>query len=106
MPKLTITGNIVTGSSGVIVTEPASAVRTITIPEWQPIETAPKNGSHALLTHIGISEVMIVGLWQEGRWCDAYNGCPIILQPTHWMNLPAPPGDAPNQIRSTSLGVL
>jgi hypothetical protein len=67
--------------------------------EWQPIETAPKDGTKVILNGIGESgwnndnikefEIVATGyfkfkLWQTGsiwRW----------KTPTHWMPLPEPP---------------
>lgn len=66
--------------------------------EWQPIETAPKDGTFVLLfTACGCIE----GFWSYGEWeqsvcaasydmAHAYIEC----RPTHWMPLPPPPKDA------------
>lgn len=78
--------------------------------EWQPFETAPKDGSHILLnTRYG----PIVAWWADidagdKRWVDDYEPrfCWIghsdgkndalflrldYLEPSHWMPLPEPP---------------
>jgi hypothetical protein len=87
--------------------------------EWQPIETAPKDGSYILLTggepdYLWDGErpepPVLVCVWQEPRptkanilpdaeWRIAcaweggfYNG---YLNPTHWMPLPTPPKPSP-----------
>lgn len=76
--------------------------------EWQPIETAPKDGTALLLYGMWAGEIsgiakepqIDIGLWAGGRsdysgsdWWqlstgDAY-GCWI--RPTHWMPLPLTP---------------
>lgn len=64
---------------------------------WQPIETAPKDGSAFLgfLPHFAgyfadqrIQRCMWTG-WGGGCWeCELEKGC---IGPTHWMPLPPPP---------------
>jgi len=56
--------------------------------EWQPIETAPKDGFHILLYK---PEIIYVGFWSGCDWCANANGCPRIESPTHWMPLPDAP---------------
>lgn len=69
--------------------------------EWQPIETAPKNGSILLVTDK--EEMYLAGWWNWSfvfptRGTDAWrvvgsdrgDGCEII-NPTHWLPLPAIP---------------
>ena len=58
---------------------------------WQPIETAPKNGTWLLLTAVGDWKAHI-GLWDEmeRRWVKDGEGRPL-SDLTHWMPLPAPP---------------
>ena len=70
-------------------------------PEWQPIETAPKDGTKVLLSNqrrvdssrwVGQTAVGPVGHWL-GEW---------YAPPTHWMPLPNPPavggGAVPTQV--------
>lgn len=66
---------------------------------WQPIDTAPKNGTNVLLLRDGIADL---GLWSEDR--NHYQPRPFwryrrsvsatsdrAHQPTHWCPLPEPP---------------
>lgn len=75
--------------------------------EWQPIETAPKDGT-ALLLWEEASIHPFVGWWAMGGWTvshehvDAeggWNGAVVVdrlqLPITHWMPLPPAPGSAP-----------
>jgi hypothetical protein len=60
--------------------------------EWQPIKTAPKDGTEVLL--IDDENTYALAKFYEGEWRDMgdigaagqYN-----FEPTHWMWLPAPP---------------
>ena len=56
---------------------------------WQPIETAPKDGTRVLLW-IEPVKIAMPFAWQDGRWMgDDY---PLNMAwPTHWMPLPEPP---------------
>ena len=70
--------------------------------EWQPIETAPKDGTEVLLwgrywsdsqglfsrPHVG-SYVENLERWQVGVSHHDYR---FRVRPTHWMPLPPPPG--------------
>lgn len=76
---------------------------------WQPIETAPKDGTQV----IGYNGEKITAMaylrhkddngyygwcmagWQFGGMLyDFHYAFPRDKQPTHWMPLPSPPGDA------------
>lgn len=65
---------------------------------WQPIETAPKNGTEVLVYDDG---AIMVSSWlddgQRAGWWD--NGL-MDPPPTHWMPLPPPP-DATTEPRET-----
>lgn len=59
-------------------------------PTWQPIETAPRDGTEVLVyvpdyDSLTIAQRFGVGLW-EGADGDYY-------YPTHWQPLPAPPSE-------------
>jgi len=62
---------------------------------WQPIETAPKDGTEVLLLGRWFSQARIVnGLWNSGDAMHMPHWMGGIHQPTHWMPLPAPPAPA------------
>ena len=59
---------------------------------WQPISTAPDDGSHVLLWD---QSVGLLQGWmdRDGQWCHAWDG-EYIPRPealTHWRPLPPPP---------------
>lgn len=61
--------------------------------EWQPIDTAPKDGEVLLLmaTHHQMlypKPEMIVGYYDKGWWS---NGGHTLSHVTHWMPLPEAP---------------
>ena len=64
------------------------------LPEWQPIETAPKNGTEIVLvvTDGFVGQLAFNAHWVRNRnggecWSVALPG----TTPTHWMPLPDPP---------------
>ncbi len=60
--------------------------------EWQPIETAPKDGTQILVFGHGR---FAVAEFRSGEWRDmgdiGWGGFYSEVLPTHWMPLPAPP---------------
>lgn len=62
--------------------------------EWQPIETAPKDGTEVLLCgplRDGSGHYRDVSRFYMIRWpVEWMANC---LPPTHWMPLPPPPAD-------------
>ena len=62
--------------------------------EWQPIETAPKDGTRILTASRHNSGWwLIVAEWggkSPPRWIDSFIGR-TAQSPTHWMPLPEPP---------------
>lgn len=73
--------------------------------DWQPIETAPRDGARVLI-YPGAEEPMSVGYFDAGwkkRWLslegEVWGGCDCCgsgcthadASPTHWMPLPQPP---------------
>ena len=72
--------------------------------KWEPIETAPKDGTPILGFDLGMSKwprfsgIMVIS-WdaENNEWCSGkdYDGNSIARfdNPTHWRPLPAPPTD-------------
>ncbi len=58
--------------------------------EWQPIETAPKDGTYLLLWWPHWYAQAGVGYFEHGHWHAEY-ALSDEVGPTHWMRLPAPP---------------
>ena len=69
---------------------------------WQPIETAPKNGSHILAYWpdvFGVANATQSETWfgpkgstlDDSVWQTAYEWGGHGSDPTHWMPLPEPP---------------
>lgn len=61
--------------------------------EWQPIETAPKDGdTRVLLGRIGYAEQMAVAWWSNrlDGWVTVIGGH-TFSEASHWMPLPQPP---------------
>lgn len=66
--------------------------------EWQPIETAPKDGTRILAIvagrHPDTGEPFIPDVveWDGGRWfSENWWDDNALYSPTHWMPLPNPP---------------
>lgn len=55
--------------------------------EWQPIETAPKDGSNVFLYCTDRIDHFAIGYYDEA-WFAVGHFRP---EPTHWMPLPKPP---------------
>ncbi len=66
-------------------------------PQWQPIETAPKDGTNIVLTPLGFGHRSHASF--VGYWVPEVNGFAVqhvghmhgLAKPTHWMPLPEPP---------------
>lgn len=62
--------------------------------EWQPIETAPRDGTEILCCEC---VEIFIGFWSgnnvDGYWDSYEEGAHYIdsYSPTHWMPLPEPP---------------
>ena len=76
----------------------AAALTTYEAAKWQPIETAPKDGSNIIL---GNDVTVAVGKWARDDWRAMYFVCEgtddfragagLIYKPTHWQPLPKSP---------------
>ena len=67
-------------------------------PEWQPIETAPKDGTEVLVTLHEYGDPTKRRLYEVARYSERGAGwygpsahSPKLYDPTHWMLLPEPP---------------
>ena len=71
---------------------------------WQPIETAPKDGTEFWGEDEGSAQKMLwhsdfeafVSSWRQMTFAKSYGGgsrnhSPVVHEPTHWMPLPAAP---------------
>lgn len=60
---------------------------------WQPIETAPRDGSKviAFVPHPGIGETLLI--FDDGHWREPVNHLVLRHEPTAWLPLPTPPKD-------------
>ena len=68
--------------------------------EWQPIDTAPKDGTPILAyraDHYGKFGNCCVTYWRTNKNGNSYTGFgefnPTYWPPTHWMPLPKPPAE-------------
>lgn len=62
----------------------------VAVPQWQPISTAPKDGTPILVFH----HRMVLEAWystQWGRFVVSETGGTNGIDPAHWMPLPPPP---------------
>ena len=68
--------------------------------DWQPIETAPKDGTPVKLglkcSLRVIGSNAIKSYFEDGQWFSEYGESgwrrvPAVFYPTHWMALPPPP---------------
>lgn len=65
-------------------------IRTLiaAVPQWQPIETAPKDGTRILAYYVSHQKYSLMR-WLHFEWCDdADDAC---LHFDYWMPLPSPP---------------
>jgi len=62
--------------------------------EWQPISTAPKDGTY-ILAFPSLREIPLVLVWERDLgpafWRVPLSGQETPYEPTHWMPIPTPP---------------
>jgi len=71
--------------------------------DWQPMETAPRDGT-PFLAIVPVRNRVTGERWHEMNviWADDGDGCPewergwSFEDYTHWMRLPTPPAEDPN----------
>ena len=74
-----------------------AALESKAVPDgWQPIETAPKDGTMVLLygePYNSAGEKIYVGQWDKDSFCFWFDCCSYgpECKATHWMPLPPPP---------------
>ena len=61
--------------------------------DWQPINSAKKDGSEILAFIPGFGMGQMVLYWTDGYWRATANGMGLKIEPTHWMPLPGAPSD-------------
>lgn len=59
--------------------------------QWQPIETAPKDGTEVLTFNRTLG-IIVAACKKE--WVDTWDGHKLYGEFTHWMPLPEPPLEA------------
>ena len=64
---------------------------------WQPIETAPKDGSEFVTANANQGFVKELVSWNSFHRFWQSKGQAIYMQATHWMPLPSPPVEAQRQ---------
>jgi len=60
-------------------------------PQWQPIETAPNDGTEIWLFEKNWADKPFIGRWVDASNTFADRELKIGVDPTHWQPLPEPP---------------
>ena len=58
---------------------------------WRGIETAPRDGTPILVAVAGGEFHASSAEWRNGVWCIQDTARMLLVAPTHWRPLPAPP---------------
>ena len=86
--------------SEVSVAEMNRAIEAVKVSPWQPIETAPRDGTFLILAYYCQRSAggFEIGAWQtppdgrpSGWYTSGFRSLEAWLDPTHWMPLPDPP---------------
>ena len=72
----------------------------IKAPQWQPIESAPKDGTHILVCTAGSDYYAVTVHWFDNNWHEtmSWDGELAIYElkkPTHWIGIPPTPEAKP-----------
>lgn len=59
--------------------------------EWQPMETAPKDGTSIIAFVPGFGMGAMVLFWLDHYWREPAQHMALKRDPSHWMPLPEPP---------------
>jgi hypothetical protein len=73
---------------------PAPSAEVAALVEWQPIVSAPKDGTFVLLTDARYPACHLIAQWSRGSWWGQRTStgrCIVWEKATHWVPLPAPP---------------
>lgn len=92
-------------TNGIVIRAIEAALRLSAGADWQPIETAPKDGT-VVMIHERWEDVPIFASWRNGRWyadTSNYDGDAGVYDTicqqnvTHWQPLPAAPRHEPGE---------
>ena len=65
-------------------------IKQLEAQQWQPIESAPKDGTYVLLL-LAKPRNVIQARWSAMGWTDCWCAYVAPYSPTHWMPLPEAP---------------
>lgn len=86
LQKRDVAADVALKEAASVITDRNAAIAALRQP-WQPIETAPKDGTRVLLS-TPTGKVADGAFYQRyGVWSWPY----VMANPTHWMPMPAPP---------------
>lgn len=71
---------------------------------WQPIATAPKDGTRVLGFSASRTEPCVIVQWAKNSGWWTKPGCYNVATLTHWMPLPPAPSEQPSALSAPALG--